>query len=159
MRFGNALAGADHLGNVWPEAELFECVPGLGTLPAGEHSEPRLPGQCPKQAGLDHQIFIGDAPAEVFPEVDALEEPLDVASGDVPSAAAHQRMGEFPIVVVAALVLERLDFSLRGGLAGKNAGHLSNGSPVRSADVHQDPVQVKDNQQFSGVLFSLCHRS
>jgi hypothetical protein len=115
-------------------------------LSAGENGEWAFPGKRSKKARPDHQPFISHAPIEMFPQVNALEDALDPAVSGVMSATADKRMSEFPIVVVTALVLERLDLPLRWCLPGEDARYFSNRSTVRLPNVHQHAVQVKDNQ-------------
>ena len=61
--------------------------------------------------------------------------------------AADDVVGELPVVVEAALILELLDLLVGGACSGEMLDSRGDGFAVALGDIHQDAVHIEDEDR------------
>ena len=115
---------------------------------AGEDGEIEVLGESFEHSGTGDPMLAQDQPVGAVAEEDGLEVVFHGLEGDVEADAVHDVVGEFPIVVPAALILEILNLFARGGDAGEVFHRFRDGLAVAFGDVYQDAIHVEDDERF-----------
>src|ERR1017187_8388883 len=117
---------------------------GLDFGPSGEYGDWYWPVYPCQRAGARYPFFAQDEAAFTVAQEDGLKVVPGGFEGDLLAGGRDEVVGEFPIVVPAALVLVVLNLFASQVDAGEVLDGLGDGLAVAFGDVHQDTVHIEN---------------
>ena len=145
---------ADHGGELKSGGEAIERDPGVGTRAAGEDGEVEGLGELFERAGARDPLLAEDQAVVRRAEEDGLKVLLHGFEAGVAAVGGADVMGEFPIVIPAALILELLNLFAGGRGAGEVLHGLRDAFAIAFGDVHQDAIHVEYDEFLGHCLIS-----